>query len=474
MKRPPIIVVMGHVDHGKTTLLDFIRKSNVAAKEAGSITQSTGAYEVIHNGEKITFIDTPGHEAFFKMRKRGAHIADIAILVVAATDSVQNQTKEAIKVLRESETPFVVAINKIDKASQQNIEAVKQELMKEGVLLEGYGGSISWQGISAKIGDGINELLDTLLLTAEVEGLEYDPSAPASGYVLESRLDNRRGIIVHIILKNGTLRVGDYIKVGDVTGKVKTLGNFLGENVKELTPSSPASIFGFESLPQSGEEFVCGKDEFKAQALYAKTKLDFLGTVEGVNSINLILKGDVSGSLEVLSSILRALPRSESCYLNIIEESVGDITDGDVKSAIAHKSAIVAFRSKSTKAAASLADAQNVNIIQSEIIYDLVKVLEEMLRAGTAKKVLGDLEILALFGKKGKNLITGGKVVTGEIRNNSTLEIERDKKIIGKGKIINLQSQKVDATIVPAGSECGLLLETDVLLKVSDHLVFRQ
>jgi translation initiation factor IF-2 len=474
MKRPPVVVVMGHVDHGKTSLLDYIRKTNIAAKEAGGITQSVGAYEIEHGGAKITFIDTPGHEAFAKMRARGANIADLAILVVAATDNVQNQTKEAIKVLTETQTPFVVAINKIDKASQQNIEAVKQELMKEGVLLEGYGGSVSWQGVSAKTGEGINELLDVILLAADVEGLEYDPGAPATGYVLESQLDNRRGIIADVIVKNGTLRAGDFISAGSAAGQVKILENFLGKRVEELVPSSPGIIFGFERLPEIGAEFYAGQTETEAATprVAARAKAPRAAKPDEV-IIPLMLKADLGGSLEALDAVIKGITTPANIHIEIIEESVGDVTDGDVKAAIAYGAAILAFRSKITKPAASLALAQVVNIVQSEIIYDLLKAVQEMVAAGTTLKALGELEILAVFGKKGGNQIIGGKVLEGEIKNGASVDIERQEKVAGKGRIINLQSQKRDVARVLASNECGMLFSSETEVKVGDKLIAR-
>ncbi len=474
-KRPPVVVVMGHVDHGKTSLLDYIRKANVAGKEAGGITQGTGAYEVAHNGERITFIDTPGHEAFSKMRARGANIADVAILLVAATDGVQNQTKEAIKVLKQTETPFVVAINKIDKASDADIQNVKNQLLSEEVFLEGFGGATSYQGVSAKTGAGIPELLDLILLAADVEGLTYDPETDAEGFILESRLDTRKGNIANVILKNGTLRTGDNIQAGAARGRVKVLENFLGKKESMLIPSSPASIFGFEILPAVGDKFIAGNIELKdiASATTAKTKA--VAPAEGLTILNFVLKGDVSGSLEALSGIIKSLPRPESVHVEIIGEGVGEITDGDVKSALANKSAIIAFRVKPTKAAAALALASSVKIIQSEIIYDLVKVVEEMIKTGTTLKIVGDLEILALFGKRsGKKQVLGGKVVAGEIKNSFVLEMERRGEILGKGRIINLQSQKKDVAVVASGAECGMLFESDTEPRVGDHLVFRQ
>src|SRR3989344_3533059 len=253
LTRSPIVVVMGHVDHGKTTLLDYIKKTNIAGKEAGGITQAIGAYEVTHNGKQITFIDTPGHEAFSKMRSRGATAADLAILIVAADDGVKPQTKEVIKILKDTKTAFVVAINKIDK-NNADPERVKSDLLNNEVMLEGYGGGISYQQISAKTGEGVPELLDLVLLATEMDALTYSEEEPASGFVVESKLDRRRGNEVVVILKNGVLRRGDEVYTPSVEGRVKILENFLGDSVAELKPSSPALIFGFEKLPEVGEE----------------------------------------------------------------------------------------------------------------------------------------------------------------------------------------------------------------------------
>lgn len=495
MKRPPVIVVVGHVDHGKTTLLDYIRKTNVASREVGGITQSIGAYEVMHpqtnveqtqtnaesqrtsapsEGRKMTFIDTPGHEAFSKMRKRGAHIADLAILVVAATDGVQQQTKEAIKILKETETPFVVAINKIDQTGADE-NRVKHELMQEEVFLEGFGGNISWQAISAKTGQGVNELLDLLLLTADFEELTYDENAPASGYVLEAKRDSKKGIVVSVILKDGVLRAGSEVHAGNATGKIKILENFLGERVKELTPSAPARILGFEALPSIGAEFHCGKGLSVApHAVPAKAarilpkKLE-----ENQEALHLILKADVSGSLEALSSIMKSLPHPPELQLNIIDESVGDVTDGDVKDAISHRAIIIGFRTHANKTAEDLARAQGVELIQSEIVYDLVKAIEDRLKRSVQKKALGMLEILAIFGRKGKAQVVGGKVMEGEIKNNAELEVVRRGAVVGKGRVVNLQQSRVDAPVVMSGKECGVLFDCEVEVKVGDTLVMR-
>lgn len=483
MKRPPVIVIMGSVDHGKTTLLDFIRKTNVAAKEAGGITQSAGAYEIEHNGERVTFIDTPGHEAFAKMKERGAKIADIAILVVASDDGVQPQTKEAIKIIQAAKIPFIVAINKIDKVPDTG--NVKNELMLAGVLLEGYGGNTSNQPISAKTGEGVNELLDLILLTAEVENLTYDPKAEAQGFILEAKMDSRRGVVATAIIKNGAIRQGDHIKTQDAFGKIKILENFLGKPIKEAAPASPVRILGFETLPKVGEEFLAGPDvkpsspslpAGKAGAPMVKPApkpFSVKTASEKQGSVRLILKADVTGSLEALAELIRTFPKKEDRSIEIIDEGVGDITDGDVQLAISTKAIIVGFKVDANKAAENLARAQNITIVQSEIIYELLKAVEEALSSFGKKLARAKLQILAVFSAKGTKQVIGGKVTEGVVSNNSVLEVERKNQVIGTGKIINLQQGKKDAKSVPATNECGLLFDSQTEIKVEDVLVVR-
>ncbi len=472
LPRPPIVVVMGHIDHGKTALLDFIRKTNIMAKEAGGITQSIGAYEIAHNGKKITFIDTPGHEVFSKMRARGAKVADLGILVVAADEGVKPQTKEAIEILNESKTPFVVAINKTDKTNA-DIERVKQELMQAGVLLEGFGGNISWQAISAKTGRGINELLDLILLAAEMEGLTYNPGAKARGIIIESKMDSSRGLTAITIVKDGLLRVGDEVATASAAGKIKILEDFLGERVDQLSPSSPALIIGFETLPQIGEEFFSGKIELVEIQPQQKEETEVGGQlvpsdIQAERKINLILKADVSGSLEALSGIIKTFPN-----IKIIGESVGDITDGDIKSAQNTKAVIVGFKTRVSKAAENLATAQGIKIITSEIIYELLKNLEDEFRAIEKPAIVGQLEILAVFDKKsGKRQVVGGRVILGTFKNNLSVKIQRQNQVIGEGKIINLQCQKQDVSQVSEGKECGLLFESDTIINIGDILIF--
>lgn len=469
MKRPPIVVVVGHVDHGKTSLLDQIRKANIAAKEAGGITQSIGAYEIEHNGERITFIDTPGHQAFSQMRVRGAKIADVAILVVAVDDSVQEQTKEAIKVLEQSQTPFIVAITKIDKANI-DIDKAKNDLMAAGVLLEGYGGNVSWKGISAKTGEGTNELLDLILLTAEVEDLKYEPNNPGRGFVLESKLDSRRGVTATVIVTDGKLRVGDEICAGSVPAKIKSLENFLGKSIKEAVPSAPVLVIGFKEVPKVGSELLVGGELVAPQlAVIANQPRPLMAGKDNRVIVKLILKADSSGSLEALSTVIKNLPLPTNHELNVISEGIGEISDGDVKW---HPDIIIGFRVGTGRAARDLAKVHDVKMMISEVIYDLIKQLEDWVKGIGQKVVSGDLEVLVFFSKKGERQVIGGKVVSGEVKNNSVFEVQRGGKGLGVGRIVNLQQQKKDAARVDLDNECGLMVKSDVEIRAGDHLLF--
>jgi translation initiation factor IF-2 len=486
LPRPPIVVVMGHVDHGKTTLLDYIRKTNLASTEVGGITQSIGAYVAKHSSEvnqntdlsnlnEITFIDTPGHEAFFKIRQRGAKVADLGILVVAADEGLKPQSLEALQVLRDARIPFIVAINKIDK-NNANVEKVKQELMQAGVLLEGFGGDIPWQPISAKTGDGIDKLLDLILLMANIENLTYSPVNKAKGVIIEAKIDNRRGIVVSAILLDGVLRCGDKIITSTAFGKIKVLEDFLGRRIKEVMPSNPFLVLGFERLPAVGEEFWRDDNENnnQLQDIVGVTQIDqrvvrnLIVDLEQHNKesalLNVLLKTDVVGSLEAIVGIIKNL-----AGVKIISASIGDITDGDIKLAQVSNAIVLGFRTKVTKAASNLAKSQNIVVLVSEIIYDLVKLLEEQLQ-NLQKPVINEVVVLEVFNQKGKRQILGGKVMSGKIRNKSELKIIRNDKEVGVGRLENLQSQKKDVKEINAGNECGLLFESDILIEVGDKL----
>ncbi len=470
MKRPPIIVVMGHVDHGKTTLLDYIRKTNVAGREAGGITQSIGAYEIEHKGAKMTFIDTPGHEAFSNMRQYGARVADIAILVVAADDGVRPQTKEAIKIATEAKIPFVVAVNKIDK-SNANIEKTKNDLAQAGVLLEGYGGSVSWQEISAKTGEGVPELLDLLALTADVEGFTYDPQKEAYGIILRSAKDPRRGIVASGVLRDGTLKVGQNIATQTASGKVKQISDFLNEKIDGAVPSSPVTIIGFDGMPNVGEEFWASSDLAVLERVKKQPPVSEELKKEGdVGFLNLILKSDEMASLEALKTII--LNTDFQTPIKIIQEGVGVITENDIKNASAFNALVVGFKTKIDKSADNLAKTQKVNVIQSPIVYELEKSIKEYIQKSIPKE-MRRIEILRTFGvPKGKEHIVGGVVLLGPVKNQESFEVWSDKRKMGEGKILNLQSQRKDVPQAETGIEVGLLVESKDSIKEKNILIF--
>lgn len=467
--RPPIVVVMGHVDHGKTTLLDYIRKTKVAEREAGGITQSIGAYEIEKNGQRMTFIDTPGHEAFTKMRQRGAHVADIGILVIGADDGVKPQTEEAIAILQNSKTPFVVAINKIDK-NNADIERTKNDLLKHGVLLEGFGGNISWHAISAKQGEGVDELLDLVILMWQIENLTYNPTGPAKGFIIEAEVDSRRGISASIVVTDGIIHEGDDIATPTACGKIKVLENFLGKRVTELSPSSPALILGFETLPSVGQSFTAGNLELEiAPDLSPKIKPKMaLSETEKETLMPVMIKADVSGSLEALAQVIGALEIGGKKF-SIVSEEVGEITDGDVKNASATGAIIVGFNTKVTKSADNLARGQNVRVVTSDIIYRIVEALEELIKAIEGGEKGPMMEVLAVFSQKGKKQLIGGKILSGIFTLNQKVNITRGGQAVGSGRVTSLQQGKSVVKKVSEG-EFGLMVESPNAVQVGDVL----
>ncbi|MFH0712854.1 MAG: translation initiation factor IF-2 [Candidatus Jorgensenbacteria bacterium] len=466
-KRPPIVVVMGHVDHGKTALLDHIRKTSVVEGEAGGITQSIGAYEIVYAGKKITFLDTPGHEAFSKMRERGAKIADIAILVVAADEGVKPQTEDALKYIRKEDMPFLVAINKIDKRNA-DIERTKQGLVKAGVLLEGMGGNVSAQLVSAKTGEGVSELLDLILLAAEIENFTYNPENPAKGVVLTARPDPKRGLAVGVIITDGTLKKGDEVHTPSTSGKVKVLEDFLGKEAAELIPSAPAVIVGFQNTPEVGEEFSTNLEAIEKKAAvnrFAGKKAESEKT-----DLRVILKAGEAGSLEALSHIIEKTAGARNIV--IIDKSPGNIHESDIKLAGTTGAIILGFHVKTDKVAENTAKMQDLVIMTSDVIYDLEKNLEEYLskKAGQEKATI---EVLATFGKlKNGKQVVGGRVITGPVKNRERFEVVEGGTVIGSGKIVNLQSGKKDVALAEKGVEAGLLVETSTEIKAGHQLTF--
>ncbi len=471
MKRPPIIVILGHVDHGKTTLLDYIRKTSVASREAGGITQSIGAYEIEHKGGKMTFIDTPGHQAFSSMRPYGTKVADIAILVVAADDGVQPQTKEAIQIAKDSNTPFIVAVNKIDK-SNANIEKTKMDLAQAGVLLEWYGGNVSWQEISAKTGEGIPELLDLIALAAEMEDLTYEPGNDAYGIILRSTKDSRKGVLASGILKDGTLKVGQDVATKTAGGTIKQILDFAGKNAGELVPSAPVVVVGFDVMPGVGEEFWASMtaDVSKRIEVGKAEAKEMIGS-DGAEYLNLVLKSDEMASLEALRTIITNT--DFRVPIKIIQEGVGNITENDVKNASAFNALVLGFKTKIDKSADNLAKTQKVNVIESPIVYELEKSIKEYIEKSTPKEIRR-MEVLKTFGTpKGKEQVVGGKIVLGPVKNHESFEVWSDKRKMGEGKILNLQSERKDIGEVNTDVEAGLLTQSDVPIKAGYLLLFK-
>jgi len=487
--RPPIVVVMGHIDHGKTTLLDQIRKTHVVEKESGGITQHIGAYQVVlsskpgESEKKITFLDTPGHEAFSQMRSRGAKVADIAILVIDAAEGLKPQTKEVISHIKETQIPAIVALNKMDKPEADS-EKVKRELNKEDVLVESMGGKVPVVEVSAKTGKGINELLEMILLISEMEKFNADFKKPARGVIIESYLDSFRGPTATLLLFEGILRTGDIVATPSAFTKIKNLENFQNDNLKEAFPSDPVIVFGFNQVPRVGEEFKVFSDLEKAQN-YAKTLISQLPKkenvtgeveeIEGVKTLNLVLKADVVGSGEAIEGILKNLPQ-DKIALRILKSEVGNINESDLKLVKGGRGLILGFRVKTDFSAKKILEREKIKVMTFEIIYDLVEeirnIMEKSLEPESVRNDLGKLKVLAKFFSEGSRQIVGGKVIEGEVKRGSLIEIMRNEEKIGEGRMINLQKEKKDADSASKGQECGILFEGGTEIKEGDILVF--
>lgn len=461
------MVILGHVDHGKTSILDFIRKAKIAEGEAGGITQHIGAYQVEHQGKKITFIDTPGHEAFSAIRSRGAKVADVGVLVVAADEGIKPQTKEAIKILQESEMPFVIAMNKIDKP-EANSQRVKQELAENSVLAEEWGGKIPLVEVSAKTGQGIDDLLETILLMAEMEELSADPFSSANGVVIESHLDNQKGILATLLVLDGTLSLNDWVIAGSSICHVKDIENFLGKAVKGVGPSEPAVVLGWDAAPSLGQNFerVKTKNDAEKKKLgnsqLGKSELFIfdIGSKESNKKIvNLVIKADVSGSLEAIDQMLRTI-KSEEVGYRVINFGVGNISDGDVKNAISTKSLIMGFHVEADKRAIALAEREKAEIMTFDIIYKFIEKIREkmelLLDPEVKKNILGRIKILAIFKKEEKSQIIGGKIISGKSKRNAMVDLIRGGGVLMTGRIGQLQHNKTDVEEVKEGLECGI------------------
>ena len=481
--RPPIVVVLGHVDHGKTSLLDTIRKTNIVAKEFGGITQHIGAYQIDFQGKKITFIDTPGHEAFSQMRSRGAKAADIAILVVAGEEGVKPQTKEVINYIKKEEIPAIVAVNKIDKP-QTNFEKTVGELEKEGLSTEARGGKIPVVKVSAKDGTGINELLEMILLVAEMEELKADIKKPANGVVIESYLDSRRGSVATLLVFEGILKVGQWVVCGSVFGKIKSLENFKGEKIEQAEPSVPAIVLGLNDVPIVGQIFEAVDSEEIANGKSLQNKEDKKvppasgtppedGKEEKI--LNVILKADVQGSLEAIYENLFKIDLG-GIRLNVVKSEVGAITESDVKLAFPADAVIIGFRVKASSSVFDMAKRNKVKIRTYNIIYELFeeirKEAEKLLDQETNKEILGRLKVIAIFRKEKAKMIVGGKVIEGRAVNKANIDVLRNEEKIGSGRITQLQHNKNDMPEVEKGREAGILYEGEPIIEEGDILEF--
>ena len=491
--RPPVVTIMGHVDHGKTTLLDAIRKASVVETEAGGITQHIGAYQADVDGRKITFLDTPGHEAFTAMRARGAKVTDIAVLVVAADDGVMPQTKESISHARAAEVPIVVAVNKID-VPDANTDRVRSELAAEGLQPEEWGGTTQFSEVSAKQQTNLDDLLERILLVADAElDLRANPGCEASGVVIESRLDVGRGPVATVLVHRGTLHVGDAIVAGDASGKVRALNDYRGDKVKEAKPGDPVEVLGFDHPPGAGEFVRVVEHERQAKHL-ANTRAERLRREQlaqrprrrvsleslhedllagEVQDLNLVLKGDVQGSVEALLSELQKIQHSE-VRVNVIHTGVGGITENDVNLASASDALVVGFNVRPSADARQLAEREGVDIRTYRVIYqltdDIQQALVGMLSPVQTEETLGEAEVRALFRVSRLGTIAGCMVTTGVIRRNAQVRIVRDGTVIHETSIAQLKRFKDDVREVAEGFECGILLENYNDVKEGDIL----
>ncbi|NBV76781.1 translation initiation factor IF-2 [bacterium] len=484
IERPPIVVVMGHVDHGKSTLLDYIRKTNTVAKEAGGITQHVAAYEVEHEKDgvkkRITFIDTPGHAAFQAIRARGANAADIAILVVAADDGVKAQTLEALESIKQSGIPFVVAINKIDKPNA-DVMRTQNSLAEHGVYLEKLGGDISWAAISAKSGAGVDELLNLILIVAELEELRADPKALASGYVIEAHRDPKRGLAATLIITNGTLLTGMAICAGSGVAPVRLMENHAGKTLKSASFSTPVTIVGFDEMPNVGSTFVSFESKKEAEATAAEEKAKatvpvFAQNAEGRFLFPVVVRADASGTLEAIRLELGKLG-DEHMGVTVVQEGVGTITESDVKTAVATKSPnpfVIGFNASTDTMAHVLAQRDGVRIETFSIIYKMTERVEELMRKSAPKRtietILGKARVLKLFSEKRNVHLIGCSVLEGYFSAGKTVRAVRRGEILGEGTVLNMQSNRQNVSKVESGAECGIEVEIEAELASGDIL----
>ncbi len=488
VSRPPVITIMGHVDHGKTSLLDAIRETDVVSGEAGGITQAIGAYQVDYNGRKLTFIDTPGHEAFTEMRARGASVTDVVIIIVAADDGVMPQTKEAIDHAKAANVPIIVAINKIDKPNA-NVEKVMTELAEYGLTPEEWGGDVIFNKISAKQRIGLEELLESILLVSDMAELKANPSRYALGTVIEARADTKIGTVATLLVQNGTLRLGDPVVVGTSIGKIRTLKNDKNVEVVEASPSTPVEITGLNEVPSAGDKFMAFETEKEAKNVYNKRKLrakaedtnksgmtleDLFGAIkEGIKEINVVLKVDVNGSLEAIKQSLSKID-VEGVNVKVIRGGVGAITESDIILANASNAIVIGFNVRPNAKVLDFAKEKNVEIKLYDIIYKMIEDIEQsmkgMLDPEFEEVVTGSVEVRQLFKFSKVGTIAGSHVLDGTVTNGSDVRVIRDGIVIYTGKIKSIQREKDQVKEVKKGMDCGITIENFQDIKENDIL----
>ena len=470
--RPPVVTILGHVDHGKTSLLDFIRKAHVADREHGGITQAIGAYQATHQGKLITFIDTPGHAAFEKMRSRGANVADIAVLVVAVDDGIMPQTVEAIKHILNAKVPMIVAVNKIDLPGVNltaQMERIKKQLSDNGVLVEEYGGDVPIIQISAKSGVGVDSLLEMILLVAEVNEFKGDPSLPAAGVVIEARLDKSKGSIASVIVKNGTLKKGHSVLFNGVASKVRGLIDYNGKNLDSVGPSTPVELSGLEVVPAVGailgDETLVGVKPKEIRSLIDRLK-DDQSTI-----LNVIVKADTQGSIEAIEGALEKF-NTEAEHVKIVHSGTGDISENDIATAAATRAIVIGFNVKVTNNAARVAETELVLVRTYNIIYELIEELEDvvegMLKVGALEETLGVAQIIAEFPYGKSDRIAGVRVLDGQITKGPRVKILRGEEIIGEGKIKSIKHLREEVNRLEAGDEGGFMFDSDISFEIGD------
>jgi translation initiation factor IF-2 len=487
--RPPVVTMLGHVDHGKTTLLDVIRETNVAEGEAGGITQHIAAYQIIHNGQRITFLDTPGHEAFTAMRARGAQGADIAVLVVAADDGVMPQTREALAHARAARVPILVALNKMDRTSA-NPDRVKQELADVGLMPDDWEGETMVVPVSAKMREGIEDLLEAIVLVSDATEIMANPAGQVLGTVIDAELDRSKGVVATLLVQNGTLRVGDVVILGTAYGRVRAMFDFQGNAIEEALPSTPASVLGLSDVPKAGELFTITESERQARAIIEERKsrqqeervgpkvlsLDqvFEAFQAGkTQELRLVIKADVQGSLEPITSSLEELSAGD-IQVNVLHTATGNISENDVMLAAASDGIVIGFNVIADQAARRAADAEGVDIRLYEIIYrlteDIEKALKGMLEPETHVIELGRAEVRATFRIRKVGIIAGCMVLEGELRRNSKIRVVRKGEVVFDGSVASLKHEQEDVREIREGFECGVGIKGFDSFEVGDSL----